>query len=764
MKKMWKILKWTAAGLAALILFVLLTIVFFTGPIAKYIIEHNSEKYTGRIILMDKLKINIFNGKVNAYGLKVYEQDKKTLFLGFKHLFADLDEWKLLKSVYRVEHLLLEDPSVRVVRKGPGFNFDDILKKFSPDPKKPKDPADTVPAKYFLEDLKISGGKVVYDNQDYKLNAQLMKLGIVLPRFAWNNPDLELHYDFILRSGGLFDGNLHLNLNTLEFVHDFTIDGFNLDVLYPYLTPYLKIRAFKGQLSLNLVTKGNFNDPQAIAVRGKSSIYKAEVLDEEGEKVAGFNLFTQVIDSLNIKKNLWNFGPILLDEPYFRYERFPDADNISRLILASMIAEPTGGESSSSSPGTSSSINPFVMLANYVSTLGKEVVITNYRVKRFSITGGMADYYDHTLDEEFHLNLSEMFFDVQQLNSEKNRAVIDFSTSINKGGFMRADISVNPMDFMDFDLKYELKNVAVVDYNPYSVFNVAYPFTKGKVNYTGSITVKNHKITMDNKLFVEKIYAGKKVKNKTAMHLPVKLVLAILRDKNGNITLVVPVEGDLDNPKFNWWKVVGQVLKNLFTKAASEPASLLASATGGNEEDFKEIKFEYGQPSLTEKQMSHLKKLADMLIDKPELVMEMKQTLDPAKDLEYLTGFEAKKRFYSETRNKQFPRDSLTKEDLLAINTMSVTDTLFLAYLNKKLNITDPLVSTLEKCTLLIGAETLKDLQKARMDKRNQSLGNYLTTKLNLPSSRFVISTNTDPAQVPEDKIPRYLFSYSVPE
>jgi len=764
MKRIWTILKWTAAGIATLILLVILVGVLFTGPIAKYIIEHKSEKYTGRIILMDKLKINIFSGKVNAYGLKVYEQDKKTLFLGVKHLFADLDEGKFLKSVYRVQHLLVEDPSVRIIQKGYSFNFDDILKKFEPDPKKPKDPADTVPTRYYLEDMKIIGGKISYNNNDYQLNTQLMKMGIIIPQFLWNDPSIEIKYDFIIRTGGLFIGDLRLNLNTLEFTHTIRIDGFNMGVLYPYLTPYLKIRGFRGQLSLNIITKGNFNDPQAIAIKGKSGIYKVEILDETGKKVAGFNMFTQTIDSLNVKKNLWNFGSILLDEPYFRYERFPDTDNISRLILASMTTGAPTGNSTAPAAGKSGSFNPFVMLANYVSDLAKEVIITDYKVKRFSITGGMADYYDHTLDEEFHLNLSDMFFDVQQLNSANNRAMIDFSTSINKGGFMKADISVNPKDFMDFELKYELKNVAVIDYNPYSVFHVAYPFTKGKVNYTGMVRVKNHKIKMDNNLFVEKIYVGKKIRNKTAMHLPVKLVLAILRDKKGNITLTVPVEGDLDNPKFSWWKVAVQVLKNLFNKAVSAPANLLASATGGNEEDLKEIKFDYGQQSLTEKQMSHLKKLADMLTDKPELMMELKQTLDLSKDMEYLTYFEAKKQFYSETRNKQFTGDSIPGADFLAISTMSVTDSVFLSYLNKKLNSTDPLISTLEKCTTLIGANKLKDLQQSALNKRNQSLENYLTSKLNLPSNRFMVSTNADATLVPEDKIPRYLISYSVPE
>ncbi|MCX6244597.1 MAG: DUF748 domain-containing protein [Bacteroidetes bacterium] len=760
MKKLLKILRWILIVVACLVLLVIL----FLGPIAKYIIEHKSEAWTGRVIRMEKLTINIFNGRVNAYGLKVFEQDKKTLFVGFRHLMVDLDEWKLLKSVYRVEHLLIEDPSVLVIRKGPSFNFDDILKKFASDTIKPKNPADTVPAKYFLEDLKINGGKVTFINDDYQLNIQLMKLKIAVPAFLWNDPNFAVRYDFILRTGGLFGGDLKLNLSTLEFTHNIHIDGLNLGVLYPYLTPYLKIKEFSGQLDLDIKTKGNFNDPQAIAMKGKSGIYKIVVLDEKGKKVAGFNMFTQQIDSLNIKKNIWKFGPILLDEPYFRYEQYAETNNLSALVLMSMTGGTAEGGTASSSAGGPVGFNPFVALTNYVNTLAQQIVITDYRVKRFSITGGMVDYYDHTLEEEFHLHLSELFFDVQQLNSQKNRVSVDFSTTVNKGGFIRADIDVNPNDFMDFGLKYEMKNVAVIDYNPYSIFHIAYPFKTGKVNYTGTITVKNHQIKMDNNLFMEKIYVGKKVKNSTAMHFPVKLALALLRDKHGNVTLVVPVEGDLDNPKFKWWKIVGQVFKNIFTKAVSAPASLIAGSSGGNEEDFKEIKFEFGQGSLTEKQVSQLEKVVKMLEEKPELLMELKQTVDVEKEFEYLTYQEAKKWFYFGKTKKQPVPDSLAKEDLAAVNGISITDTALESSLDRELKNKDPLLSPLEKCIAFFGAGKLKELQRSRMEKRNQYLEKYLTTRLNLPANRFKVFNNTDTTQIPEDRIPRYLISYSVPE
>jgi hypothetical protein len=106
LKKFLKILGWILVVIVTLIL----VVIIFLGPIVKYIIERKGETWTGRVILVDKLRVNILNGKVNAYGLKVFEPDKKTVFVGFKHLMVDLDEWKILNSVYRVEHLFLKIP------------------------------------------------------------------------------------------------------------------------------------------------------------------------------------------------------------------------------------------------------------------------------------------------------------------------------------------------------------------------------------------------------------------------------------------------------------------------------------------------------------------------------------------------------------------------------------------------------------------------------------------------------------------------------
>ena len=52
-----------------------------------------------------------------------------------------------------------------------------------------------------------------------------------------------------------------------------------------------------------------------------------------------------------------------------------------------------------------------------------------------------------------------------------------------------------------------------------------------------------------------------------ATKLPVRLAVAILKDRDGKITLDVPIQGSLDDPKFRIGKVVEYALLNILTKS-----------------------------------------------------------------------------------------------------------------------------------------------------------------------------------------------------
>jgi outer membrane protein OmpA-like peptidoglycan-associated protein len=125
-----------------------------------------------------------------------------------------------------------------------------------------------------------------------------------------------------------------------------------------------------------------------------------------------------------------------------------------------------------------------------------------------------------------------------------------------------------------------------------------------------------------------------------ATDLPVSLAVALLKDPNGNIELNVPVEGDIDDPHFEFGKIIASTLKNTFTKLVSSPFAILGSLAGGGGEDLNNIEFEFGSAKLAPQQIEKLDKLAEALSDRPALLLKIEATADRKKDGEALTEAE----------------------------------------------------------------------------------------------------------------------------
>jgi hypothetical protein len=120
--------------------------------------------------------------------------------------------------------------------------------------------------------------------------------------------------------------------------------------------------------------------------------------------------------------------------------------------------------------------------------------------------------------------------------------------------------------------------------------------------------------------------------------LPVKLAVALLKDRKGEIKLDLPVTGSLDDPKFSVWGVILKILVNLIAKAATSPFSLLGAAFGGGEE-LSYVEFDYGRSVISESSAKKLETIAKALRDRPSLKMDIEGHVDLEKDKDGLKQY-----------------------------------------------------------------------------------------------------------------------------
>src|SRR5512139_2357313 len=89
--------------------------------------------------------------------------------------------------------------------------------------------------------------------------------------------------------------------------------------------------------------------------------------------------------------------------------------------------------------------------------------------------------------------------------------------------------------------------------------------------------VAERKVDAKNSVFLDQFTLGDRVESPTATKLPVKLAIALLKNRRGEISLDVPVSGSLKDPEFSLGAVVLKVLVNILVKAATSPFALLGA-------------------------------------------------------------------------------------------------------------------------------------------------------------------------------------------
>jgi hypothetical protein len=187
--------------------------------------------------------------------------------------------------------------------------------------------------------------------------------------------------------------------------------------------------------------------------------------------------------------------------------------------------------------------------------------------------------------------------------------------------------SKNPL----LDLVVAMKGYDVPVFSSYSGKYVGYPIEKGKLSLDLKYKVADRQLSGDNVMVVDQLTLGDKTDSPDATSLPIKLALAVLTDRKGQINLDVPVSGSLDDPDFTIGRVILRALVNILEKVATSPFSLLGSVVGGGEE-LKEIAFTTGSAMLTDEERDKLAKLAKALAERPSLNLEVSATYDQQQD------------------------------------------------------------------------------------------------------------------------------------
>ncbi len=121
---------------------------------------------------------------------------------------------------------------------------------------------------------------------------------------------------------------------------------------------------------------------------------------------------------------------------------------------------------------------------------------------------------------------------------------------------------------------------------------------------------------------VDQLQLGDQVDSPDAVHLPLKIAVALLKDRNGVIDINLPMSGSLDDPHFRIGPIIWQAFVNLIVKAATAPFALLGHLFGGGEH-MNIVEFAAGSAELDPPANDQLASLVKALKERPQLKLDV---------------------------------------------------------------------------------------------------------------------------------------------
>jgi hypothetical protein len=243
----------------------------------------------------------------------------------------------------------------------------------------------------------------------------------------------------------------------------------------------------------------------------------------------------------------------------------------------------------------------------------------------------------HFLDESIEPNCG---FDVHELNGTvkglssqaQSTATVDLHGKVDAVSPFAISGKVNPLATdLQLDLGVAFTNTDLTAFSTYLEKYAGHPLNKGKLTMALHYDINQRQLKAENKFLLNHFTLGPRNESTNASHLPVKLAVALLKDRNGQINLDVPLSGKTDDPKFEIAPIVFKVVVNLIEKAATSPFSLLGALVCGGEE-LSFVEFEPGRADIPAAEAQKLEKLVKALYERPALNLEIAGSFERGKD------------------------------------------------------------------------------------------------------------------------------------
>ncbi|MDR1276893.1 MAG: DUF748 domain-containing protein [Candidatus Accumulibacter sp.] len=291
------------------------------------------------------------------------------------------------------------------------------------------------------------------------------------------------------------------------------------------------------------------------------------------------------------------------------------------------------------------------------------------RIGRIGVEKSSVFFSDHHVKPNYSTSLRNISGSVENLSSDaRTRARLTLRGRYDNVVPFVVRAQLNPFSSTPYlDLAGEIKGVEMTQFSGYSGKYAGHSIQKGKLSITAQYQIEENQLTAENHIFIDQFDFGRAVESPDATTLPVTLFVSLLKNRNGEITVDLPVSGQTDDPHFSVGGLVFEAILNLLMKAVSSPFTLLTSMFGGGEE-MSALEFDYGSATIKPETQKSIETLSKVFYERPGLKADLRGRVDQKRDAEGL------KRILVDNKIRMAKRERMSEAEIRNIGAVEVSE------------------------------------------------------------------------------------------
>ncbi len=431
---------------------------------------------------------------------------------------------------------------------------------------------------------------------------------------------LDLDSDIRINESGQLRARAHVQPQSGAVSAHVDVDNFDLAALQPYVNEYTQITLLSGALKSGLDIERSASG--ALDIQGNTEVAKLRTVDNAlRQDLVKWDQLR--VDGLHYRSEpaSLSIATLAARSPYARVIIAPDQSlNISKALSPTPGATPAAVQTVQTTEGKRAAPggNPGAMRMS---------------IGTVKVTNGSANFADFWIQPNYAVSLQGMNGAIVGLSSDpKSRAKVALEGKVDRYAPAKISGEINLLSAALFtDMKVSFQGVELTSVTPYSGRFAGYKIEKGKLSIDVAYRVEDRKLNAEQRFVVDQLQLGEAVDSPDAVHLPLRLAVALLKDRNGVIDLKLPITGSLDDPQFRIGPIIWKAVVGLITKIATAPFALLGSLFGGSEE-MNLIEFQPGVAALDATAQERIASLAKALKERPQLQLDVPAAYSPELD------------------------------------------------------------------------------------------------------------------------------------